>query len=238
MIYDNEHLFPGQAGHFFVLLAFVASIISAIGFYKSHTATTEADKGSWLKFARMVFYIEFFSLAAVFVFLFYLCSQHLYEYLYAYKHSSKELEPKYLLACIWEGQEGSFLLWSLWHCVLGSVVILTGKKYEGAVMTVVNIAQFFLIMMILGIYVGDARIGNSPFMLTRNELAGPIFTQANYLTYITDGIGLNVLLRNYWMVIHPPVLFLGFASTIIPVGFSFYALTSKDWGGWTKPVLP
>lgn len=238
MIFENEHLLPGQVGHFFVLLAFVSSLLATFAFYKSYKATQPEEKKSWLRFARGIFIAEFVSLLAVFGILYYLCANHYYEYLYAYKHSSRELEPKYLLACIWEGQEGSFLLWSMWHCVLGSIVILTAKKREALVMTVVNAAQIFLILMILGVYVFNTRIGSSPFMLTRNELEGPIFSQANYLSFIKDGVGLNVLLRNYWMVIHPPVLFLGFASTLIPVGFAFSSLVNKDWGGWIKPVLP
>src|SRR5690606_17520111 len=139
---------------------------------------------------------------------------------------------------IWEGQEGSFLLWALWHGILGIVVRLTAKDREAPVMTVINAAQFFLILMMLGIYVFGVRIGSNPFTLTRNELEGAIFSQANYLSFIKDGIGLNVLLRNYWMVIHPPVLFLGFASTLIPIGFAFSSFIKKDWGGWIKPVLP
>ncbi|MBS1735405.1 MAG: cytochrome c biogenesis protein CcsA [Bacteroidetes bacterium] len=238
MTYENEHLLPGQIGHFFVLLAFVASIISAISFFKASAVKSDIEKKKWLHLARSIFVIEFLSLLTVFAFVYFICSQHYFEYLYSYKHSSKELEPKYLLACIWEGQEGSFLLWSIWHCVLGSIVIFTAKKREAAVMTVVNVAQFFLILMLLGIYFSGTRIGSNPFMLTRNELAGPIFSQSNYLDLIKDGVGLNVLLRNYWMVIHPPVLFLGFASTIIPVGFAYSSLRSKDWGSWIKPVLP
>lgn len=238
MIYDNEHLLPGLVGHFFVLLAFVASIFASIAFFKSYRSTNESEKKSWLRYARTIFFIEFGSLVMVFALLFYICANHFYEYLYAYKHSSKELEPKYLLACIWEGQEGSFLLWSLWHSVLGTVVILTAKKREALVMTVVNAAQFFLILMILGVYVFGHEIGSSPFDLTRNVLEGEIFSRPDYLTFIKDGIGLNILLRNYWMVIHPPVLFLGFASTLIPVAFAFSSLVEKDWGGWTRPVWP
>lgn len=238
MIFENEHLLPGQIGHFFVLLAFVASIVSAIAYFKASKVSLENEKKSWTRFARGAFFIQFFSLIAVFACIYYVCSNHFFEYLYAYKHSSLELEPKYLLACIWEGQEGSFLLWSIWHCVLGSVVILTAKKREAPIMAVVNTAQFFLTLMMLGIYFFGVRIGSNPFMLTRNELEGPIFAQANYLSFIKDGIGLNVLLRNYWMVIHPPVLFLGFASTLIPAGFAFSSLIKKDWGGWIKPVLP
>ncbi|MEO6950115.1 MAG: cytochrome c biogenesis protein CcsA [Ginsengibacter sp.] len=238
MIFENEHLLPGQIGHFFVLLAFITSIISAIAYFKASRIDLENEKRPWLQFARGAFALQFISLIAVFICIYYICSNHYFEYLYAYKHASLELEAKYLLACIWEGQEGSFLLWSIWHCVLGSVVILTAKKREAPVMTIVNIAQFFLTLMLLGIYVFGTKIGSNPFTLTRNELAGPIFSQANYLSFIKDGIGLNVLLRNYWMVIHPPVLFLGFASTLIPTAFAFSSLSKKDYGSWVKPVLP
>lgn len=238
MTFENEHLLPGQVGHFFVLLAFVASIVSAISYFTASKVEIEPEKKSWIKFARGAFFIEAFSLLVVFGCIFYICSQHYFEYFYAYKHASKELEPKYLLACIWEGQEGSFLLWALWHCALGTVLIFTAKKREAPVMTIVNAAQIFLILMLLGLYIFNVRIGSSPFTLTRNELEGPIFSQPDYLTFIKDGIGLNVLLRNYWMVIHPPILFLGFASTIVPIAFAYSSLLTKDWGGWVKAALP
>jgi cytochrome c-type biogenesis protein CcmF len=67
--------------------------------------------------------------------------------------------------------------------------------------------------------------------------SAPIFSQPNYLTFIKDGMGLNVLLRNYWMVIHPPVLFLGFASTIIPFGYAYAGIQTKKYGDWVKPCI-
>jgi cytochrome c-type biogenesis protein CcmF len=53
-----------------------------------------------------------------------------------------------------------------------------------------------------------------------------------------DGQGLNALLQNYWMVIHPPILFLGFASTIVPFAFAISGLWKRQYGAWTKPALP
>jgi cytochrome c-type biogenesis protein CcmF len=238
MKFEGEHLLPGQIGHFFVLLAFIASLVSSIAYFYSTSLKLENEKRSWILFARGAFFIQFVSLLTVFFIIYYICSNHYYEYLYAYKHASKELEPKYLLACIWEGQEGSFILWSLWHCVLGTILIFTSKKREGPILGIISLAQFFLIMMIVGVYVFNVRIGSSPFVLTRNELVGPIFSQPNYLSFIKDGIGLNVLLRNYWMVIHPPVLFLGFASTIVPLAFVFSSLSTKNFGDWVKPAVP
>ena len=127
MIFENEHLLPGQVGQFFIILAFISSIVSAIAYFTASKIQLEDEKQKWIRLARGAFFLESFSLLAVFIGIFYICSHHYFEYFYAYKHASKELEPKYLLACIWEGQEGSFLLWSLWHCVLGSILIFTAN---------------------------------------------------------------------------------------------------------------
>jgi len=238
MQFEGEHLLPGQIGHFFVLLAFVASIISTIAFFTASRKTDLSEKKSWLNFARLAFTTQLISAVIIFVTIFYICANHYFEYMYAYKHASKELEPKYLLACIWEGQEGSFLLWTIWHSVLGIFIMFKSKEWEAPVMTVISLAQFFLLMMLLGLYAGDVRLGSSPFTLTRDEITGPIFSQPNYLTFIKDGVGLNVLLRNYWMVIHPPILFLGFASTIIPFAFAYAGIQTKRFGDWITPALP
>lgn len=238
MQFEGEHLLPGQIGHFFVLLAFIASIISTVAFFSASRKTDLIEKKSWLNFARLAFITQLISAVIIFATIFYICANHYFEYMYAYKHASKELEPKYLLACIWEGQEGSFLLWTIWHSVLGIFIMVKSKEWEAPVMTVISLAQFFLLMMLLGLYVGDIRLGSSPFILTRNEIAGPIFSKPNYLSFIKDGVGLNVLLRNYWMVIHPPILFLGFASTIIPFAFAYAGIQSKRFGDWVTPALP
>jgi cytochrome c-type biogenesis protein CcmF len=238
MEFEGEHLLPGQIGHFFVLLAFIASIIATVSFATASFRNDPVQKRSWLNYARLAFITQLVSVAVIFAIIFYICANHYFEYMYAYKHASKELEPKYLLACIWEGQEGSFLLWTIWHSILGIFIMAKSKEWEAPVMSVISLAQFFLLMMLLGLHVGDVRLGSSPFTLTRNEIAGPIFSQANYLTFIKDGIGLNVLLRNYWMVIHPPILFLGFASTIIPFAYAYAGIQTKRFGDWVTPALP
>ncbi|MFT3907841.1 MAG: cytochrome c biogenesis protein CcsA [Ferruginibacter sp.] len=238
MKFEGEHLLPGQLGHFFVILGFIASLLATISFYKASRETDLVEKNNWIKFGRYCFFAQIASVIVIFSTIFFICFNHYYEYMYAYKHASKELEPKYLLACIWEGQEGSFLLWTIWHSVLGLFIMYRSKEWQAPLMTVISLAQFFLLMMILGIYIFTARIGNSPFTLTRNEIAGPIFSMPNYLSFIKDGMGLNVLLRNYWMVIHPPVLFLGFASTIIPFAYAYAGIQTKRYGDWVKPVIP
>jgi cytochrome c-type biogenesis protein CcmF len=238
MEYIGEHLWLGKLGHFFILVAFIASLLSTISYFFALNNKQPQQQASWLKMGRLLFFAQGAALLAVFAIIFTICANHYFEYMYAYKHASKELEPKYLLACIWEGQEGSFLLWCVWHTLLGGIVIFKNKNWEALVLAVINTMQFFMLFMLLGIYVGEYCIGSSLFTLTRNEIAAPIFSNPNYINLIKDGVGLNVLLRNYWMVIHPPVLFLGFALTTIPFGFALGALLKKDYAGWVKPALP
>lgn len=238
MQFEGEHLWIGQLGHIFILIAFTASLLASIAYFIASRKNDAAEKLSWIKYARVSFYVQSIAMATVFGCIFYICAHHYLEYLYAYKHTSNELEFKYLLACIWEDQSGSFLLWTIWHCVLGILLIKKTKEWEAPVMTVVSFAQVFLAMMIMGVYIFGTKIGNSPFVLTRNEINGPIFSRTDYLSLIKDGVGLNVLLRNYWMVIHPPILFLGFASTIVPFAFAYAGIQTKRFGEWVKPALP
>ncbi len=238
MDYTGEHLLPGLLGHFFVTLSLVASLVATFAYFKAVNSKPEANAASWKNLARSAFIAEVVSVFAIFGILFFIIYNHLFEYKYAWQHSSRTLEVKYLLSCFWEGQEGSFLLWSIWHCVLGLILIRKSKQWEAPVMTVVSFAQVCLATMIAGIYFFNWRMGSNPFVLLRNEMDAPIFSQPNYLSLIKDGNDLNPLLQNYWMVIHPPVLFLGFASTIVPFAFAIAGLWTKKFGEWTKPALP
>jgi cytochrome c-type biogenesis protein CcmF len=237
MEYIGEHLLPGQLGHFFAVLFLMSALVATVAYFKSTRTIDPLVKQNWIRIARIAFLTETVSVLALFAALYHIIAHHQFEYQYAWKHSDRSLQVEYLLACFWEGQEGSFMLWSFWHCVLGWVLIWRAKKWEGGVMTVVNFAQFCLATMILGIYFFGVKVGSSPFVLLRNETAGPIFSQPNYLSQIKDGFGLNTLLQNYWMVIHPPVLFLGFASTLVPFAYAVAGLMQKDHS-WTKPAIP
>ena len=238
MDYIGENLLPGKLGNFFIILSLVASLMATVAYFLSTKKTIENEENKWIKLARIAFLTEVFSVLAVFGILFYIISNHLFEYKYAWQHSSLSLEAKYLLACFWEGQEGSFLLWSVWHCVIGLIIIKKAKSWEAPVMTVVSFAQFCLATMIAGIYIFGHKIGSNPFVLLRNEMEAPIFSKPDYLSFIKDGNDLNPLLQNYWMVIHPPVLFLGFASVIIPFAYAISGLHTKRYKEWIKPALP
>ncbi len=236
--YIGEHLLPGILGKISVYTAFVSAIALTVAYFISAQTTNIEEAASWKRVARGAFYVHAAGVMGIVAALFYIIQGHLFEYHYAWQHSSLELPPKYLLACFWEGQEGSFLLWMFWHVILGVVLLFTSKKWEAPVMAVVGITQVFLASMLLGFAFGEIKIGSNPFNLLREVMEAPIFSRADYLSFVKDGTGLNPLLQNYWMVIHPPVLFLGFASTLVPFAYTIASLWKNDFIGWVKPVLP
>ena len=237
----GEHLRPGQLGHFFVIISFVASLFSAFSYFRAvRSEQTDPFKSrTWLLFGRGGFVLHAASVVSIFIALFYIIEHHLFEYHYAWEHSSLSLPPKYLLSCFWEGQEGSFMLWTFWHCVLGLIVMNTAKGLETRTMAIIAMVQVSLGTMILGFYLGpDIKVGSTPFILLRTSMQGaPIFSMPNYMNFVKDGSGLNVLLQNYWMVIHPPVLFLGFATTLIPFAYCIAALWKGEYTTFVKPTI-
>ncbi|MEY4876582.1 MAG: hypothetical protein RL708_1731 [Bacteroidota bacterium] len=238
-VFEGEHLLPGQLGHLGVITIFIASLISAIAYFISTNKKDEAEQNSFLKVGRWAFVAMAVGVLTTFFSLFFIIYNHYFEYHYAWRHSSLELPVHYMISCFWEGQEGSFLLWMFWQMMLGLVLIRTAKKWEAPVVSVIAFSQFFLASMLLGIYVFDFKIGSNPFTLLRDVMSNaPIFKRGNYLSMITDGNGLNPLLQNYWMVIHPPVLFLGFASTVVPFAYAIAGWWKNDFDGWTKAVWP
>ncbi|GAA4183058.1 heme lyase CcmF/NrfE family subunit [Sphingobacterium ginsenosidimutans] len=233
--YVGEHLLPGQIGQFFIVLSFGAALLSCIAYF---FATKNPEETSWKKIARIGFWVNAVSVVAVGATLFYIIYNHFFEYNYAFAHSSRDLPTYYIISSFWEGQEGSFWLWMFWQTVLGAILLFKAKSWETSVMTFVMLCQAFLASMIIGVELLGLRIGSSPFILLRDAMDFPILKQANYLSLIKDGNGLNPLLQNYWMVIHPPTLFLGFASMIVPFAYATGALWTKRYKEWISAALP
>ncbi len=246
MDFVGEHLLPGKLGHFFILLSLVSSIAASVAYFFSVQQRNAVAGTNWRSLARLFFITECISVFSIFGILTYIVFNHYFEYKFVWQHSSLSLETGYLLSCIWEAQEGSFLLWSIWHCVLGLVVIRREKQWEAPVMSVLSLVQACLATMIIGFTLFGNKIGSNPFVLLRNEFdlkaQIPMLAMegaySNYLSFIKDGNDLNPLLQNYWMQIHPPVLFLGFASTVIPFCFAIAALWRRDFSSWVARVLP
>jgi cytochrome c-type biogenesis protein CcmF len=228
----------GDAGHLSVIVAFVAATVAAYSYYKAGQgrALGDTDAG-WLRLGRGAFLVHSLAVVSVIACLFGIIHGHRYEYYYAWSHSSNHLPVYYMISCFWEGQEGSFLLWIFWHVCIGLVLMRYGRRWEAPVMAVFAGVQLFLTSMILGVVLGDLKIGSSPFILLRDFMPDlPVWkTNPNFVP--KDGTGLNALLQNYWMVIHPPTLFLGFALTLVPFAYAVAGLWKGELTKWTKPAL-
>lgn len=240
LVYEGERLLPGYFGYAFVVLSFVGALIALIA-YSLQTHATYRQKSTskgWQKIGRTSFYLHALGVLGIVGVLFFIIQQHYYEYFYVWRHSSDELPLRYMISCFWEGQEGSFLLWTFWHVVLTFIFLRKAGKWEAPAMITIMLAQVMLSSMLLGLPLGeDQFLGLNPFRLLRVEMEAPIFQQANYLSLI-EGQGLNPLLQNYWMVIHPPTLFLGFAAAIFPFALVLSGLFTGDYKTWLKPALP
>src|SRR4051794_37193146 len=125
---------------------------------------------------------------------------------YIFHHSNRDLDPKYKFATLWSGQEGSLLFWSLLLSAYGFVLRLRYKTdprlFAYASVVLAGVQIFFLALV---------NFAANPFGL----LEGPLRP---------DGSGLNPLLQYPEMVIHPPMLYLGYVGFTVPFAFALGAL--------------
>jgi cytochrome c-type biogenesis protein CcmF len=176
-----------------------------------------ADRGAagYLPFARRAYGLFVACVVATSAIMMALLLNHRFDVSYVASYSARDLPLHFLISTFWAGQEGSFLLWIFWGSLIGLFVWRSAKEQEAPVM-IVYLSTFVALVAIL--------CRQSPFRLLA--------------TVPADGAGLNPLLQDYWMVIHPPVMFLGFASLSVPFAFAVAALWKKRWDGWIVRALP
>jgi cytochrome c-type biogenesis protein CcmF len=264
--------------------AWVGALWGSYAFWQSRKAPPwqKAAYGAWLLHSVGV-------LLAIGL-LFYALLAHRFEFHYAWTHGSKLLPTAYTLAAVWEGQEGSFLLWLFWQVVLGWVLLFLRRPWEEKAFLLAGLSVWnaFLATFLLGVtvprWVLGIGAGGAAFLLTGGGMALPwrmgvmggillsvAFLPVGWLIGLgvalmgvglwrqwpakwligaagllwlplfggqvgsfpflylwevrpdvpegfvpADGNGLNPLLQSFWMVIHPPMLFLGYALTLLP----------------------
>lgn len=136
---------------------------------------------------------------------------------YVWAYSSRDLDVFYKISSFWGGQKGSLLFWTLLLTSYMAVVHFQNRKknivvvpYALAVMQLITV--FFLFLL---------NFSTNPFEVL------PLPPE--------DGRGLNPLLQNYWMVIHPPTLYLGYVGFTVPFAFAMAALITKNLDdGWIR----
>ncbi len=228
--YSGEHIWPHYLGNLFLLIIFYSGIFILLLHF---TFKAKDSHTVWFKWA---YHFQFTGILLTIGLLLYIMYSKYYEYQYVWTHVSDELPLRFLLSGFWEGQEGSFLLWMFWNACIGSFFLKDQNRINRIVLVCIVGVQVLLCSMLLGIYLGDYRLGSNPFVLLRQMIDAPIFSDPEYVSKIT-GKGMNPLLQNYWMLIHPPTLFFGFAATVVPWAYSLAALTTGDFQTWVKKSL-
>ena len=351
----------GGLGRLFANIAFVSALIATVALVFAFIRNPQEEKG-WKQMGFAAFIVHGLAVLGIILTLFFMIYDHRYEYHYVWSHSSNELPVHFMISCFWEGQEGSFLLWTFWHVILGFILLATAKEWKTGVVLVIASVQVMLSSMLLGVWlsaeisqilltlltvilglavwrtdngnllshhkliavftsiiigiliwkdqsgigwvltpakifkgaalemltalliwaavvgmlvflisnfrkwsseepgratptiantalwilfvvllltpVADWSIGSSPFLLLREAMPNAPVFQSDPGFIPSNGNGLNPLLQNYWMVIHPPTLFLGFASTLIPFAFMITGLLRNQYHEWIKPATP
>ena len=224
----------GQFGTLSLWVGLLASLFT-IGAYVAANLLPAQEKRFRL-IARGGYTLTAAGLLSAFLALAIIVYTNKYQYEYAFSHTGNDLlalptdtlghfvfHHWIRLAATWSGQEGSFLLWGFWTALIGFWVFARAGKYENRVMPIFVTVLTFLCGIL---------IKQSPF-----HFLNAVHPELGWHTPPPDGQGLTPSLQNYWMTIHPPTIFFGFASLAVPYAYSVAALIWKDYRGWTTRVM-
>ena len=202
-------------GNLSLSLALLSALFSALFFLSGGKGNEK-----FLGVGRKIYYVFFFFVFFASAYLMHLFLTHNFKVEYVHNYSSADLPWFYLVSAFWAGQEGSFLLWLFLGSLLG-IFIISGRGktksglHQGYTMFFYLLVQVFLLILLLK---------KSPFSLLPDS---PL-----------EGRGLNPLLQDFWMVIHPPVVFIGYAAIAVPFAYALAVLVENRYEGWTRFVLP
>jgi cytochrome c-type biogenesis protein CcmF len=197
-----------QIGSFALLLALALSVYS---FLAGVISLLRQDQGSERlgETARRAGIATFGAVVMAAVVLVISAFQDNFTIAYIFHHSNRALPAPYKFATLWSGQEGSLLFWSLLLATYGFVLRLRYKTdarlFAYASVILAGVQIFFLMLV---------NFAANPFGI----LEGPLRP---------DGSGLNPLLQYPEMVIHPPMLYLGYVGFTVPFAFALGALIMK-----------
>ncbi len=131
---------------------------------------------------------------------------------YVASYSSSTLSTAYTVAALWGGQAGSLLFWGFLLTSMSALVQFQNRRRNEALMPYVTAT----LMIVAAFFLGLVTFIASPF----DRLPVPA----------REGADLNPLLQNYWMLIHPPALYLGFVGCAVPFAFAMAALATGRLG--------
>lgn len=204
----------GIAGKAFILLAllsFVASIVCWAIPKRSKAVEAVAKWGFVV--GGVLLFASIITLGTLF-------ANDQFEYTYVFGHGDSETALKYKIAGIWSGQQGSFLLWGCTASLFG----IFAARASGVYRRWFTVTYATFLATLCGILAYE-----TPFEMER----------LNGLALLPPrGAGLTPSLQNYWVVIHPPTIFMGFGSLTVAFAFGLAAMFGRNIVDWVPLVRP
>lgn len=128
-------------------------------------------------------------------------------YAYVVSYSSIELPLLYKISAFWAGQQGSFLLWLVIHALVGALLVRRSAMGRAG-RIVYQLLTALLVFLVLI---------KSPFAYAE--------------TIVPDGNGMNPLLQDPWMAVHPPIIFMGYALLAVPFAYALESMIAAPLDG-------
>jgi len=207
-----------EIGEFALIISLLLSVILAI--VPMYGAATRNEM--WMSFAKPLAAGQFLFIIISFICLGYAFAQDDFSVVYVAQHSNSQMPIQFKLSAIWGGHEGSLLLWALILCGWTFAVSRFSKALPldmlARVLSVMGIVATGFISFLL--------ITSSPF--------------ARYLpSFPADGADLNPLLQDFGLIVHPPMLYMGYVGFSVAFAFAIAALLSgrmdAAWARWSRP---
>ena len=190
------------------------SIISLIAYNRT------LDHRLFLAGQRLGLAISFFVFIATFTLSYQLFISN-FDIDYVARYTSYETPTIFKISALWAGQSGSLLFWLFILSIFNTVTIIQNQDRH------LNLMPWVIITMsVIQLF----------FLILTNFITNPFEpTQADFI--VQNGNGLNPLLQNITMAIHPPTLYLGYVGFSVPFAFAFSALVNKDIGAlWIRSI--
>jgi len=207
-----------EIGEFALIIAlFVSVVLALIPMYGASTGNE-----MWMTYAKPLAMGQFFFVVISFICLGYAFSQDDFSVVYVAQHSNSQMPIQFKLSAIWGGHEGSLLLWAL---------ILSGWTFAVSRFSkALPLDMLARVLSVMGIvatgFISFLLITSSPF--------------ARYLPrFPADGADLNPLLQDFGLIVHPPMLYMGYVGFSVAFAFAIAALLSgrmdAAWARWARP---
>ena len=207
-----------EIGEFALIIAlFLSVVLALVPMYGASTANE-----MWMTYAKPLAMGQFLFVIISFICLGYAFSQDDFSVVYVAQHSNSQMPMQFKLSAIWGGHEGSLLLWAL---------ILTGWTF--AVSRFSKALPLDMLARVLSV-MGIIATGFISFLL---------FTSSPFARYLpqfpADGADLNPLLQDFGLIVHPPMLYMGYVGFSVAFAFAIAALLSgrmdAAWARWARP---